>query len=100
MSGSTATTTYYAFDFRGNTVNRLNCSGTVLSNATYKAYNGWNTDATDASPYEGFGGQFGYYKDFSNVYLMGQRYYLPNQGRWLSRDQAAANSVSPRRTGV
>jgi RHS repeat-associated protein len=32
------------------------------------------------------GGQFGYYKDVENIYLCGERYYIANQGRWLSRD--------------
>jgi RHS repeat-associated protein len=85
-SGSSWTNTYYAFDFRGNTVNRLNASGTVLSDATYKAYNTRRFDISNGDPYDGMGGQFGYYKDVENIYLCGQRYYIANQGRWLNRD--------------
>ena len=37
--------------------------------------------------YEGFGGQFGYCKDFDEgLYLLGHRYYSPQEGRFLSRD--------------
>jgi len=85
-SGTTWTPTYFAFDWRGNTVNRMSASGGILSSSTYKAYNGRSADFSDGSPYEGFGGQFGYYKDSEDLYLCGQRYYAPNLGRWLSRD--------------
>ena len=87
-SGSSWAPTYYAFDWRGNTVNLFDGSGTVYANTTYKAYNGRNADHTyNGARYEGFGGQFGYCKDFDEgLYLLGQRYYSPQEGRFLSRD--------------
>jgi RHS repeat-associated protein len=84
-SGSWAPT-YYAFDFRGNTANLLDAAGTVYANTSYKAYNGRNTDFIYNAPFEGMGAQVGYYKDTEALYLAGQRYYSPNQGRWLNRD--------------
>jgi RHS repeat-associated protein len=77
---------YYAFDFRGNTVNRVDGNGSVLTSGTYKAYNNHRADFITTEPYDGFGGQYGYYKDTEDIYLAGQRYYSAGQGRWLSRD--------------
>ena len=85
-SGSSWFSTYYAFDFRGNTVNLLDGSGNVNANTTYKAYNSRNADHTYGPGFDGMGGQFGYYRDSDSLYLCGQRYYSPNEGRWLSRD--------------
>ena len=45
-----------------------------------------NYGASDWDPFDGFGAQYGYYHDPSQLYLCGERFYDPSQGRWLTRD--------------
>ena len=88
-SGSAWNQTFYAFDWRGNTVNRLDGNGNLQTTSTYNAYNNRVSNLNDADPYDGFGGQYGYYKDTEAgpwFYLLGERYYQPDLGRFLTRD--------------
>ena len=81
-------TVYYAFDLRGNTTNRVGENGAIQTHSSYNAYGARGSDFYDADPYDGFGGQYGYRKETGAawLYLCGQRYYSPDEARWLNRD--------------
>ena len=81
-------TVYYAFDMRGNTVNRLDSSRNVLNSSAYSAFGVQTSSASSSDPYDGFGAQVGYFKDVAGttIHLCGTRYYSPDQARWLTRD--------------
>ena len=86
---TSAGSVFYAFDPSGNTVQRLNSSGTALSTSTYDAFGFVNTNDTSGDPYGGFGAQYGYYLDTEKgLYLLGARYYDASAGRFLNRDPA------------
>ena len=89
-SGTSWIQTFYAFDWRGNSVNRIEgATGNLQTSSTYRAYGSRVSDTYDSDPYDGFGGQVGYYKDREAgpwLYLCGARHYSPNQGRWITRD--------------
>ena len=61
----------------------------VRSSSAYDAF-GWNSTFTAgaADTYDpvGFGGQHGYYRDYSGLYLLTHRYYDAGAGRFLNRD--------------
>ncbi len=87
---TTASTVYYSFDLRGNTTNRTVQSGTdgvIQTSAFYNAYGARGSTNYDADPYDGFGGQYGYRKDTGAawLYLCGQRYFAPEEGRLINR---------------
>jgi RHS repeat-associated protein len=88
-TGSAWNQTFYAFDWRGNTVNRLDGAGNLQTSSTYRAYGQRVSDTYDTNPYDGFGGQVGYYKDTEAgpwLYLCGARHYAPDEARWTTRD--------------
>ncbi len=89
VTGSSTGTTFYAFDERGNTAQRIDAGGNVLSSHVYDAYGvGLSLPASLADPYL-FGGQAGYYTDGeTGLVLCTFRYYDPQVGRWLTRDPA------------
>jgi RHS repeat-associated protein len=82
---------FYTFDERGNTVQRFDASGNVLSTRATDAY-GMTTGTVQNTilsndPYDGFGGQFGYYSDAETGFILcSHRYYDPKVGRWINRD--------------
>jgi RHS repeat-associated protein len=82
---------FYTFDERGNTVQRFDAAGNVLSTRATDAY-GMTTGTVQNTvlsndPYDGFGGQFGYYTDAETGFVLcTHRYYDPKVGRWISRD--------------
>jgi RHS repeat-associated protein len=84
---------FYTFDERGNTVQRLDSSGNILSSHLSDAFGVTNTTAGTVTvsvgasdPFQ-FGGQSGYYTDAeTGLVLCGHRYYDPGIGRWLNRD--------------
>ena len=77
----------YAFDERGNTVQRLNTSGNVLSSRMADAYGTSGGSRSTGDPYDGFGAQWGYYTDKeTGLILCTYRYYDPATGRWINRD--------------
>ena len=82
-------TVYYTFDERGNTVQRVDGTGNVLSSHVTDAY-GVTTGAANGSssdPFSGFGGQWGYQTDHETGFVLCTfRYYDPQLGRWLTRD--------------
>lgn len=95
-SYSSSATTFYTFDERGNTAQRLDSTGAVTSSDLYDGFGSRTatTAAAQADPY-GFGAQAGYYTDTSTgVYansptgfiLCTHRFYGPSNGRWLTRD--------------
>jgi RHS repeat-associated protein len=86
-TASTSTSVFYTFDERGNTVQRLNSSGTVLTNHISDAFGTTVSSSATGDPYDGFGAQFGYYTDHeTGLIFCTFRYYDPANGRWLTRD--------------
>jgi RHS repeat-associated protein len=84
---SGSSTVYYAFDERGNTAQRLDGSGNVLTSHVADAYGAVASTVSVNDPYAGFGAQHGYYTDTeTNLVLCTFRYYDPALGRWLTRD--------------
>ena len=82
---------FYCFDELGNTALRLDSTGTMQASSFTEAYGvtaslSSNYGASDWDPFDGFGAQYGYYHDPSQLYLCGERFYDPSQGRWLTRD--------------
>lgn len=79
---------FYTFDERGNTVQRTDGSGAVLSTHITDSYGSTTSSApTGNDPYAGFGGQLGYYTDVeTGLSLCTWRYYDAGVGRWLNRD--------------
>ncbi|MBC8135487.1 MAG: RHS repeat-associated core domain-containing protein [Fibrella sp.] len=78
---------FYTFDERGNTVQRTNGAGNVLSSRINDAFGTPGGSAGTGDPYDGFGGRYGYYTDSeTGLQLCTFRYYDPNTGRWINRD--------------
>jgi RHS repeat-associated protein len=87
-STGTSESVFYTFDERGNTVQRFDAAGNVLSTRATDAY-GMTTSANGVAndPYDGFGAKFGYYTDAETGFVLcSLRYYDPKVGRWISRD--------------
>ncbi len=77
-------TAFYAFDERGNVAQRTDGSGALLSTDLYDAY---GTKRAGPADVFGFGGQAGYSTDAeTGLVLCTNRYYDPQQGRFLTRD--------------
>ena len=84
---STGTSVFYTFDERGNTTQRLNSSGGVITSHISDAYGSTASSAATTDPYDGYGAQAGYYTDHeTGLILCTFRYYDPATGRWLNRD--------------
>ena len=90
-TAATGASVFYTFDERGNVAQRLDSGGNILSTDLYDAFGnrtGTTTPATTSSgdPW-GFGGQWGYQTDNeTGLVLCTNRYYDPQQGRFLTRD--------------
>lgn len=92
--GASQASVFYGFDERGNTSERTDSAGQVLTRTVTDAYG--NTTATDATgtalpnlpdSYSGYGAQFGYYADSeTGLYLCTFRYYDPQNARWINKD--------------
>ena len=82
-----STTTYYAFDERGNVSQRLSSTGAVVSSDLYDGYGArQSTVAIQPDPF-GYGGEFGYFTDNeTGLVLCTHRYYDPAAGRFVTRD--------------
>jgi RHS repeat-associated protein len=77
--------TFYAFDPTGNTAERLDYDGTVLSSAQYDAYGNLKS-GTSPDPF-GYSGEWGGYTDSeTGLVLLTHRFYDPETGRFLTRD--------------
>lgn len=87
---SGGSSTFYTFDERGATAQRLNASGTVLSHHATDAYGAVaSVGSFGSDPFVGLGAQSGYYRDDeTSLVLCTFRYYDPANGRWLNRDPA------------
>ena len=82
---ATNSSVFYTFDERGNVDQRLDSSG-VLSIDLYDAF-GARTGTTPPSDPWGFGAQWGYQSDAeTGLVLCTNRYYDPQQGRFVTRD--------------
>lgn len=82
--------TWYTFDERGATSQRLGATGNVVSSHATDAYGVVTSVGSFGSdPFVGIGAQAGYYRDSeTGLALCGFRYYDPANGRWLNRDPA------------
>ncbi len=81
------TTTWYFFDERGNTLQRINSSQGVISNHDTDAFGTTTTNVAVTDPWRGFGAQFGYiWFSGPSLYLCTLRFYDPANGRFLTRD--------------
>ena len=76
--------TQYVFDPQGSVAQRLTGAGAVASSAAYDAY---GADLTGSGSTDAFGwnGRWGYLFD-QGLYLCQNRFYDPQNGRWLTRD--------------
>ena len=88
---ATNASTFYAFDERGNVAQRLDASGNILSTDLYDAFGARAvTPAVNTAPPTdpwGFGAQWGYQTDAeTGLVLCTNRFYDPQQGRFLTRD--------------
>jgi RHS repeat-associated protein len=90
---------YFLFDWQGNVANIMSSTATLKSSW---GFNAWGF-ANAISPYSldvtwddcfGFNARWGYLKEYGFstaqttrvVYLCQNRYYMANEGRWLTRD--------------
>lgn len=82
-----STTTYYAFDERGNVAQRISAAGAVTTSDLYDGYGArTSTVAVQPDPF-GYGGEFGYFTDVeTGLVLCTHRYYDPAAGRFVTRD--------------
>ena len=81
-----ASSTFYAFDERGNVSQQLSSTGAVAGSDLYDAYGGRTGTAAQADPF-GFGAQAVYYADGETGFVLcTHRFYDPTNGRWLTRD--------------
>lgn len=90
--------TAYTYDPQGNLVQPVSLypsgfngpSVTVQSSAAYDGFGGYvgHTAQGQVDAYDpiGFGGQYGYYRDTTGLYLLTHRYYDPKAGRFVNRD--------------
>ncbi len=98
-SGSYDSYSAYTYDPQGNVVEPVSLSymggsTRVIHVPTASVYDGFGlgyTATADGSgredPSVGFGGQHGYYRDYTTgLYLLGHRYYDANAGRFVTRD--------------
>ncbi len=88
----------YTYDPQGNLVQPVTLYpersvGFMVRVDTSSAYDGFGWSSTvgaegQIDPYSpvGFGGQFGYYRDYTGLYLLTHRYYDAGAGRFLTRD--------------
>ena len=82
-----STTTYYAFDERGNVSQRLSSTGGVVSSDLYDGYGARQSTVTVQPDPFGYGGQSGYYTDVeTGLIFCTYRYYDPAAGRFVTRD--------------
>ena len=83
---ATNASVFYTFDERGNVAQRLDSNGVALSTDLYDAF-GARTGTTPPSDPWGFGAQWGYQSDAeTGLVLCTNRYYDPQQGRFVTRD--------------
>ncbi|MEI7985178.1 MAG: RHS repeat-associated core domain-containing protein [Armatimonadota bacterium] len=85
---TSGTSTFYLFDERGNTIQRLNSSQAILSHHRTDAYGLTTTNVAVANdPFVGMGAQYGYYYESSlGMFCLTNRYYDPTNARFLTRD--------------
>jgi RHS repeat-associated protein len=83
---ATNASVFYTYDERGNVVQRLDGTGSVLSTDLYDAYGARTSTAVQSDPW-GFGAQWGYQTDAeTGLLLLTNRYYDPAAGRFVTRD--------------
>ncbi len=85
---------FYTFDAQGSTSQKISRSGSVLCSSVFDAQGRGGTTEGRTDPFNGFGGQWGYYADWETsqqngwycLCLLGHRFYDPNAGRFITRD--------------
>ncbi len=84
---------FYLFNQHGDTAQRLNALGGVISAHAQDAYGSNASTVITDDPYDGYGAQWGYRTDHeTGLMLLGHRYYDPAHGRFLNRDPAGHGS--------
>jgi len=86
----------YTYDLQGSLVQPVSLypdNGPVVRVETSSSYDAFGAGGTVAAggtgdPFSpvGFGGQHGYYRDYSGLYLLTHRYYDAGAGRFINRD--------------
>ena len=91
-SGASATSKFYSGDLLGSIGNITDSSGTsVTDSSAFDAFGNLFAHAGSTPTPFGFAGQEGYQTDASSgLQLLGNRFYDPSIGRFLSRDPAGA----------
>jgi RHS repeat-associated protein len=85
VSRHESSSVYYSFDSEGNTAQRSDSSGSVLTNFSLSSH-GALLSGTLSDPF-GYKGKVGYYTDTeSGLQLLTYRYYDPTAGRFITRD--------------
>ena len=83
-----STSVFYTFDPQGNTTQRLDPSGNILTSHFFDAFG--NSATTLADPF-GYEAKAGYYNDLeTGLISLTFRYYDPAAGRFLNRDPIGA----------
>ena len=83
---SVGTAAFYSFDAIGSTANLTGQSGNVINSYSYLPF-GERVSATGSTPNPfTFVGQFGIMEDSSGLYVMRDRDYAPDQGRFTQGD--------------
>ena len=90
---------FYTFDAQGCTSQKISRSGGVLCSSVFDAQGRGGTTESRTDPFNGFGGQFGYYADWETsqqggwycLCLLGHRFYDPDAGRFINRDPISYN---------
>ena len=78
---------YYLYDALGSTRQLVEASQTVTDSYSYEAFgNLMGSTGSTANPYR-YVGSLGYYQTGSSLMHLGARYYMPEVGRFVQRDQ-------------
>jgi len=86
---------FYLYDGLGSTRQLLDASQTVTDTYLYEAFgNVMGTTGSTPNPYR-YVGSLGYYQTGSSLQHLGARYYLPEIGRFTSRDPGGGDSGDP-----
>jgi len=85
-SRTSPASSFFQTDFLGSVTKQTGSGQTVTTSRQYDAF-GNLASGSAAAPF-GFAGRWGYQEDASGYQLLGQRYYDPTTGRFLTRDSA------------
>ncbi len=82
-----ANTYYFIYNGHGDVTSLTDSSGNVVASYSYDEFgNITSSTGTAYNPLRYAGAHNGYYDTETGLYKMGVRYYQPDVGRWLTRD--------------